>query len=82
MDLVIITKAFLEEYCIFLGNYMYVNVDAVLLWLILLAKYLVNKREFKRIKSDSCILFRRYRKGNLELVMSVHVGNVFIAANQ
>ena len=42
VDLGIITKEFLEEYCILLGNYMYGNVDSALLWLILLAKYLNN----------------------------------------
>ena len=38
----IITKEFLEEYCILLGNLMYGNVDAAILWIRLLANYLVN----------------------------------------
>ena len=43
VDLGITTKEFLEEYCILLGKSMYGNVDAVLLWLRLLAKYLIKK---------------------------------------
>ena len=36
-------KGFLEEYYILLRKSMYGNVDADLLWLRLLAKYLINK---------------------------------------
>ena len=43
--------------------------------------YLVNKCNLKRIKSESCILFRKDKKGKLELVISVHVENVFTAGN-
>ena len=46
-DLGIITKEFLEEYCILLGKSMYGNFDAALFWLILLAEYLVNKINLK-----------------------------------
>ena len=42
VDLVIISKEFLKEYCILIGKLMYGNVDAALLWIRLLAKYLVN----------------------------------------
>ena len=77
----IITKEFLEEYCILLGKLMYENVDAALLWIRILAKYLVNKYNLKRSKLDSCTFFRKYGKGNLELAMSVHLDDVFIAYN-
>ena len=43
VDLVIKTKYFLKEYCTWLGKLMYGNIDAALLWLRLLAKYLVNE---------------------------------------
>ena len=49
----IITKDFLEEYCILLGKLMYGNVDAALLWIRLLATYLVNECNLKRTKADS-----------------------------
>ena len=58
---------------------MYGNVDTALLWLRLLEKYLVNDCNLKRIKADSCILFRKFQKRMLELVMSFHVDDVFIA---
>ena len=61
----IITKEFMEEYCIFIGKLMYRNVDAELLWLRLLADYLVKKCNLKRSKTHSCILFRKYEKGKL-----------------
>ena len=73
LDLVIITKTFLEEYCIWIGKSMYGNVDAALLWIRLLAKYLVNECNLKNIKAESCTLFRKDEKRNLKLVMSVHV---------
>ena len=44
----IISEEFLKEYCILLGKFMYVNVDAALLRLRLLAKYLVNGCNLKR----------------------------------
>ena len=58
---------------------MYGNVDAELLWIRLLGKYLVNECNLKRSKADSCIFFRKYEKGKLELVISVHVYDVFMA---
>ena len=58
---------------------MYGNVDAELLWIRLLGKYLVNECNLKRSKADSCIFFRKYEKGKLELVISVHVDDVFMA---
>ena len=42
VDLVIITKGFLEEYCILLGKSMYGNVYTALLWIRLFANYFVN----------------------------------------
>ena len=62
VDLGIISKEFLKEYCILLGNLMYGNVDAEILWLRLLAKYLVKKCNLKRSKEDSYIFFRIYEK--------------------
>ena len=53
VDLGIITKELLEEYCILLGESMYGNVDADILWLRLLDKYLVNECNLKRSKADS-----------------------------
>ena len=79
VDLVIITKYFLEEYCIFLGKLMYDNIDTSLLWIRPLDKYLVNECNLKRSKVDSFIFFGKGEKGKLEFVMSVHVENVFMA---
>ena len=81
VDLGITTKEFLEEYCILLENLMHGNIDAALLWLRLLAKYLVKKYNLKRSKADSCIFFEKYDKGYLELVISVHVEDVLMAVN-
>ena len=58
---------------------MYGNVDAALLWLRLLVNYLDNECNLKSIKAESCIFFGKYEKGKFELVMSIHVGNVFMA---
>ena len=60
VDLGIITKEFLEEYCIFIEKFMYGNVDAALLWIRLLAKYLVKECNLKKRKADSCIFFGEY----------------------
>ena len=76
VDLVSITKEFLEEYCSLIGKLMYGNVDAALLWLKLLTEYLVKECNIKNIKADSCILFSKYMKRKLELVMSVHLDDV------
>ena len=78
VELGIISKEFIEEYCILPGNSMYVIVDALLLWIRMLAKYLVNEWSLKRSEADSCILFRKYDKHNLELVISVHVDDLFM----
>ena len=78
VDLGIKTKEFLEEYCIFLVKSMYGNFDAEILWIRILAKYLVNKFNLKSIKSDSYIFVMKYEKGKLELVMSVHVEALFM----
>ena len=53
VDSVIISKEFPREYCILLVKSMYVNVYTALLWLRLLAKYLVDKFNLKRSKADS-----------------------------
>ena len=46
---------------------MYYNVDTALLWLRLIAKYLIKKWNMKRIKAYSC--------------MSIDVDNVFMAGS-
>ena len=79
VDLGIISEEFLKECCILLEKSMYGNVDTALLWIGLLEKYLVNRWNLKRSKADSCILFRKYEKGKLEIVMSVHMDDVFMA---
>ena len=56
----------------------YGNVDASLLWLRLLAKYLINVRKLKISKTDSYIIYKKYDDRKLELMMSVHVDNVFM----
>ena len=58
---------------------MYGNVDAALLCVRLLDKYLVNEYNLNMSKADSWIFFQKYEKGKLELVMSVHVDDVFMA---
>ena len=63
VDLGILTNDFLEEYCILLENSMYGNVDALLLWMRLLSKYLVIECNLKRSKADSCIFSNKYDKG-------------------
>ena len=52
VDLGIITKEFLEEYFILLENPMYVNLDADLLWLRMIAKYLITVCNLKISKAD------------------------------
>ena len=58
---------------------MYGNLDTDILWLRLLAKYLIKECDMTRIQSDSCIFYNKYGDGELELVMSVHVDDVFMA---
>ena len=53
VDFGIIMKEFLEENCILIGKSMYGNVDADILWLILLGKYLFNECNLKRSNTDS-----------------------------
>ena len=43
---------------------MYGDVDAALLWLILIAKYLIKKCNMTRIKADSCISYKKDYDGN------------------
>ena len=79
MDLVITTKQFLEEYCILIRKFINGYFYAVLLWLRLLAKCLVTECNLKIRKTDSCILFSKDTKGKLELMMPVHVDDLFMA---
>ena len=81
VDLVIISKEFLEEYLIFIRKAIYGNFDADLLCLRLLDKYLVNECNLKMIKADSCIFFGKDEKGKLETAMSVYVDNLFMSSN-
>ena len=67
MDLGIITKKFLEEYFILIVNSMYGNVNADILWLILIAKCVINKCNLKRSRADSCIFYKKDDNGKLEL---------------
>ena len=60
---------------------MYGNVYAALLCLRLLVKYLFRECNIKRSKADYYIFFRKYEKGNVELIMSVHMNYVFVAGN-
>ena len=55
------------------------NVDADLLWLRLLAKYLMNECNMTISKAHSCIFYNNVDDGKLELVISVHVDDVFMA---
>ena len=59
VELVIIMKEFLEEYRILLGKSMHGNVDADLLWLRLLAEYLIKECNPKRSKINSCIFYKK-----------------------
>ena len=58
---------------------MYGNVDAAILWLILLAKYLINEWNLKKSKAESCILYKKDDKGKLKLAISVYVYDVFMS---
>ena len=71
---------FLEEYCILLVKSMYGNMYNDLLWLILLTKCLIQECDMKRIQADFCIFYNNDDGGKLDLVMYVHVENVFMAA--
>ena len=62
VDLGIISKEFLEEYCILLEKSMYGNVEAALLWLRLLDKYLVNECNLKSSKVGYYILIKKLTK--------------------
>ena len=60
---------------------MYGNLHAVLLWLKLLAKYLIKKCNPKISKADSYIFYKKFDDGKLEIVMSVNVDNVFLGGS-
>ena len=79
VELLLITKEFLEEYCILIEKLIYGNVDTSLLWLRLLPKYLVTECNLKRSKTNSYIFFKKYEKGKFELVISAHVVDVFMS---
>ena len=79
VDLGIITKEFMGGYCILLETLMHRNVDTALLWLRLLSEYLVNEYKLSRSKADSCIFFGKDEKWKLDLFISVHVDDIFIA---
>ena len=79
VDLRIISKEFLIEYCILIRKSMCGNVEVALLWIILLYKYLVNECNLKKSNADLWIIFQEYEKGKMELVMSVHVDEFLMA---
>ena len=58
---------------------MYGNMNADILWLILLSQYLVKECDMTRIQADSFIFYQKDYGGKLNLMMSVHVDNVFMA---
>ena len=58
---------------------MYGNVDSDILWFRLLAKYLIKKLNMPRSQEDSYIFHKKDDKGKVELVMSMHVDDVFMA---
>ena len=60
---------------------MYRNLGAALLWLIPLAKYVIDEYNLKRSKADSCIFYKKDDNGKLELMISVHVERHFMARN-
>ena len=57
---------------------MYENVGAYILWLVLLAKYLIKECNMTRIKADLFIFYKKYYYGKFELGVSVYVGDVFM----
>ena len=82
VNLGITTKEFPDEYCILLGKSMYVNVDAALLWLRLLYKYLTKEFYTTRIQAEYCIFYTQYDSSELGLVISVHVEDVFMVGSK
>ena len=61
---------------------MYGDVDTAPLWLRILGKYLIDKCNLKSSNSESCIFYKKYDKGKLELMISVHVDGVFMSRNK
>ena len=57
---------------------MYGNVDADFLWLRLMPAYLIKECNMTRSKADSWILYKKDDDGKLELVVSVHVDDIFV----
>ena len=58
---------------------MYRNVEAALLWLIPIAKYLTNKCNLKRSKAEPFIFYKKDDNGKLILMMSLHLDDVFMS---
>ena len=58
---------------------MYVNVDAIIFWLRLLSKYLIEKWDTTRIRADLCIFYNKDDKKKLDLVISARVDYLFTA---
>ena len=57
---------------------MYGNVDADILWLIPIAKYLTNECNITIIKVDYWIFYKKGGDGKSELVVSVRIEDVFM----
>ena len=58
---------------------MYGNVDTDLLWLILIAKYLIKEYNATRTKANYRIFYKKDNDGKLELVISFHIYDVFMS---
>ena len=61
---------------------MYKNVDAFLLWLRLPSKYLINECNQKKGRPTHAFSIKKCDIGRLELVMSVHVDDAFMAGKR
>ena len=57
---------------------MYGNVDAAILWFILLSKWVIKECDIKIIQAESYIFYNKYDSRKLELMMSIHVENVLV----
>ena len=44
----------------------------------MLAKYVINKCSMTRIQEDSCIFYKKDDEEKLDIVVDVHIDNVFM----
>ena len=82
-ELGFINKKEEEEQCIKLVRSMYGNVDAALRWNKAFIK-LCTDNEIGCIQSqaDPCILYKRNKTGELQLIVALYVDNVLISGNE